>query len=156
MAARILLGVAVVGAVIAYAALSGLWVSTNGAWYQSLDQPPWQPPPWIFGLIWPYNFIVLMVAGVTIAATGQVGRAVAFTGVLAVSIACAVSWSYLFYGPHALTWATACLALAAALTVPLVILSWQERPWLGVILLPYQVWLALATSLSWWYAAHST
>ena len=46
---------------------SGLWVNTGDNWYRTLNQPAWQPPGYIFGIIWPYNFIVLGIAAVTIA-----------------------------------------------------------------------------------------
>ncbi|MFM8867600.1 MAG: tryptophan-rich sensory protein, partial [Ilumatobacteraceae bacterium] len=38
------------------------WVATDDGWYRSLTKPSWQPPDVIFGLIWPYNFIMLVAA----------------------------------------------------------------------------------------------
>jgi tryptophan-rich sensory protein len=34
------------------------------------------------------------------------------------------------------------------LTVPLVVIAWQARPWAGLVLVPYQAWLVVATFLS--------
>jgi len=51
----------------AYIIGSGLWVNTGDNWYRTLNQPAWQPPDFIFGIIWPYNFVVLGIAAVTIA-----------------------------------------------------------------------------------------
>ena len=48
-----------VAVTVAYAALSGTWVSTQPGWYASLPQPSWQPPPWIFGVMWPLNFLAV-------------------------------------------------------------------------------------------------
>jgi tryptophan-rich sensory protein len=56
-----------VALVFVYAIGSGLWVNTGDGWYRSLNQPAWQPPDFIFGIIWPYNFVVLGIAAVTIA-----------------------------------------------------------------------------------------
>jgi tryptophan-rich sensory protein len=53
--------------VFIYVIGSGLWVNTGDGWYRSLNQPAWQPPDFIFGIIWPYNFVVLGIAAVTIA-----------------------------------------------------------------------------------------
>jgi tryptophan-rich sensory protein len=61
-----LLSVIGVATVFVYAIGSGLWVNTGDNWYRSLNQPPWQPPDFIFGLIWPYNFVVLGIAAVTV------------------------------------------------------------------------------------------
>ena len=60
--------------VFVYAIGSGLWVNTGDNWYRSLNPPSWQPPDFIFGIIWPYNFIVLGIAAVTIAQKASAGR----------------------------------------------------------------------------------
>jgi tryptophan-rich sensory protein len=141
----------VIAAVIAYAVLSGVWVGTDSTWYRSLEQPSWQPPPWVFGVIWPYNFVALTVVASVVAwqSTGlRVGALLVF---LIASIATALAWAYLFYVPHDLTTAAIALSAAAALTVPIVVIAFLTGPLWGALLLPYQVWLALAASLSWGY-----
>ena len=55
-----------IGLVLLYAGGSNYWNRQDG-WYQSLTQPSWQPPGFVFGLIWPYNFIVIGIALYTIA-----------------------------------------------------------------------------------------
>lgn len=149
---RALIAVLVIGAVIGYAVMSGVWVNTSGGWYQSLTQPAWQPPPWVFGLIWPYNFLVLIVVGVAMALGAPLGQAWAYLGLLIASAALAIGWAYLFYVPHALMPAAVCLTAAALLTMPLVAISFLGRGWLAALLVPYQIWLFLAASLSWGYA----
>jgi tryptophan-rich sensory protein len=141
--------------VILYAVGSGRWVSTGSAWYLSLEQPWWQPPPWVFGLIWPYNFIMLMVAGIVVSRSAPSGRVIAFLALLATTVALAIGWAYLFYGPHELVWAAIALTGAAVLTLPVVGIAFGQALWLGLVLLPYQVWLFLAASLSWGYVAKS-
>ena len=142
----------VIVAVIAYAVLSGLWVGTDSGWYRSLEQPAWQPPPWVFGLIWPYNFVALAVVSSVISwrASGvQVSALVVF---LVFSIASAMAWAYLFYVPHELTTAAIALTAAAVLTIPIVLIAFLTGPVWGALLIPYQIWLAIAASLSWGYA----
>jgi len=141
----------VIAAIITYALLSGVWVGTDGSWYRSLEQPPWQPPPSVFGLIWTYNFVALAVVSSVVvwqAVPQRVGVLIFF---LASSIASALAWAYLFYVPHELASAAIALSAAAVLTVPIVIIAFLTRPLLGALLLPYQIWVALAASLSWGY-----
>lgn len=140
-------------AVIAYAGLSGVWVSTDQGWYLSLDKPWWQPPPAVFGLIWPYNFAVLIGVGIVLALNAAPGKVVAFLVLLVVSVVFAVTWAYQFYVPHALIAAAVSLTLAALVTLPITVLAFTERWWAGALLVPYQVWLCLAASLSWGYVA---
>lgn len=137
--------------VIGYAVGSGRWVSTGSAWYLSLEQPAWQPPPVVFGLAWSYNFLALAVVGVSMAAWASPARVAAFLGFLAVTIALAIGWAYLFYVPHALVASAVALTACALLTIAPVVLAFAERTWLGVVLLPYLAWLAIASSLAWGY-----
>ena len=146
---------AAIAIVIVYAVGSGVWVSTGGAWYAGLSQPAWQPPPWVFGLIWPYNFIAIAVVGSVISWTAAPARVVAFLSLLAITVTSAIAWAYLFYVPHELTWAAIALTTAAVLTAPVTVIAFAERWWLGAALVPYQVWVALAASLSWGYALDS-
>ena len=56
-----------------------------------------------------------------------------------------------FYVPHELTWAAITLTSAAVLTLPITVIAFAERWWLCALLVPYQVWVGLAASLSWGY-----
>jgi tryptophan-rich sensory protein len=40
------------------------------------------------------------------------------------------------------------LAVTALLTIPMVAIAFQTKAWFGLILIPYQLWLIVATSLS--------
>lgn len=153
MTRTLLLGAGFVGTVVVYAVLSGLWVSSDSGWYAGLPRPPWQPPDWVFGAIWPLNFLALLVAGIVLARQAP-GRALPVLGVLVVSVAFALGWAYLFYVPHALLAAAVSLAAAASLTWVILVMSARLVPWTGLLLTPYAVWVTLATTLAFWYAAN--
>jgi benzodiazapine receptor len=150
---RVIAVVVAVALVVAYAVGSGRWVTTGSAWYLSLEQPAWQPPPAVFGLAWSYNFIVLGIVGVAMALQAPPVRVSGYLVAFAVSIALAIGWAYLFYVPHSLVASAAALTLAAVVTVIPVALAFAERAWMGWLLVPYLAWLAIATSLSWGYVA---
>lgn len=150
---RVIAVAAVIVTIVVYAVGSGVWVSTGSAWYLALEKPGWQPPPWVFGVIWPYNFVALAVVGSMIAWTAVPARVIAVIALLAVTVALAIAWAYLFYVPHELTWSAMALTSAAVLTLPITVIAFAERWWLGLLLVPYQAWVALAASLSWGYVA---
>lgn len=152
MAGRTLAAIVAVGIVIAYAGLSGVWVSTNTGWYLSLPRPPWQPPDAVFGLAWAYNFTILVVIGVVLALRMPPRPLAAYLIVFAASVMAAILWAWLFYVPHELVAAAISLTACALLTLPMVVLAWREAWWCGALLLPYQAWLVTASSLSWGYA----
>ena len=149
---RVLAALAAVRRLVVYAVGSGVWVSTNPGWYAGLARPSWQPPDVVFGLIWPYNFIALAVVGVIVAQRGSAGQVGAWLGIAVVSVVCALSWAYLFYVPHQLTASAVALAGAAALTAVLVVVTWTVTRGGAVALLPYLIWVGLATSLAVGYA----
>lgn len=151
-AARMVTLVASVAIVALYAIGSLWWVRAGDDWYQQLDRPGWQPPDVVFGLIWPYNFAVLLAAGVAVAVHGTgAARSVWLAG-LASSVVAALAWARLFYVSHSL-WAAAIALLVATLaTVPIVAAAHVTRTWAGAVLVPYQIWLALAASLAVGYA----
>lgn len=153
MSRAVLVGTVWIVVVVAYAGLSSYWVSSDSGWYAGLAKPPWQPPDWVFGVIWPLNFLALGIAGVVLARADS-RRAVPVLVVLAVSVALALAWSYLFYVPHALTASAVALGAAALLTWVVLAMSARVVGWTGLLLTPYAVWVTLATSLAVWYAAN--
>lgn len=153
MTARIIAVAVALGLVAAYAVLSGVWVSTGSAWYLALPKPAWQPPDAVFGLAWSYNFTVLAVVGVVLALRLPPGPLIGYLVAFAASVVCAVLWAWLFYVPHHLVPAAISLTLCALITVVMVVIAWREAWWWGALLLPYQAWLIVATSLSWGYVA---
>lgn len=153
MTLRVVGAVAAVAIVLIYALGSGRYVATNTAWYLSLEAPPWQPPNAVFGLAWTYNFIVLGIVGVLMALRAEARIATAYLIVFAISVVLALAWSYLFYEPHQLMAAAVALSLCALVTVPMVVLAFVQQPLLGWLLIPYQLWLVIASSLSWGYWA---
>jgi benzodiazapine receptor len=138
--------------VAVYALGSRAWVDSGDAWYRQLEEPAWQPPDPVFGIAWSYNFLMLAVVGFFIAAHASGQQRATWFIVFTISVAAALAWAYLFYVRHELWGAAIALACAAALTVVLTGTAWKVRWWLGVLMLPYVIWVCLATSLSARYA----
>jgi translocator protein len=138
--------------VVAFAALANAWNGHDPGWYDALRRPSFQPPDVVFALMWPLSFALLLVVGLTAVRTAPAGTAWTATGVLAASVALALGWAWLFYVPHQLAGAAACLAGAAALTWALLVVVARLEPWAGLALAPYALWLTVATALSVSYA----
>ena len=138
--------------VLIYIVGSGLWVNTGDNWYRSLNQPSWQPPDFIFGVIWPYNFVVLAIASVIISSRLSSVLTVTWLSIFAVTVAAALTWAYQFYVPHNLSFASIALFATAALTLPLVAIAFKASVPMGIALLPYQGWVITASFLSYTYS----
>ena len=147
--------VGVLGTVIIaiYVIGSGRMVATDAQWYRSLPRPSWQPPSSVFGIIWPYNFAMLVTATWLVASRLSTANQMIWLLSLALSVTAALTWAWLFYVPHSLLAAGFALVLATVFTVPLLVIAFRVSPVLGLAFLPYQLWIAVATSLAFSYAS---
>jgi tryptophan-rich sensory protein len=73
----------------------------------------------------------------------------------AASVTAALVWAYQFYVPHNLSVAAIALAMAALLTLPVLYLTFKASLLIGFLLVPYQVWVAIAATLAWGYSTRN-
>lgn len=139
--------------VLIYAFGSGIWVSSSPGWYASLIRPSWQPPSAVIGLIWPYNFTVLGIASYQVSRSLSKFGNITWLVFFGLSIAAALTWAYQFYVPHNFFYASIALTSAAVLTIPVLLLTFRATLTMGLLLVPYQIWVAIAASLAWGYLA---
>ncbi len=149
MSFRTALAASGIALVLAYAIGSGLWVNTGDNWYANLNKPSWQPPDFVFGIIWPYNFIVLGIAATVIGQRASKPAAFTYIAFFALSVIAALTWAYLFYNPHNLTGASIALTSTALLTIPMTYILFTISIPMAIAVMPYQVWVAIAAALSW-------
>jgi tryptophan-rich sensory protein len=147
-AGQVAVAAGVVGVVAAYAGFSARWTADDPSWYARLPRPSWQPPDVVFGVIWPLNFVALVVSGVTVALQSAPRDGLSWLALFAASVALALGWAHEFYVPHRLGRAAWLLAGAAVLTWLLVVVTARAVPWAGWVLVPYALWLTVATSLA--------
>ena len=140
--------------VLLYAGGANYWNKQDG-WYQSLNQPSWQPPGFVFGLIWPYNFIVIGIALWVISSKASPALVAAAVGLFAISVIVALRWSYLFYEVHDFRGATISLFTTAILTIPFLAITFSQSIKVGIALIPYQIWIFTAAALNASYASNN-
>ena len=137
--------------VVVYVVGSGLWVNTGDSWYNNLNRPTWQPPGFIFGIIWPYNFVVLGIAAFVVGQRASKPVAFTYLAFFALSVAAALVWAFQFYRPHNFTAAAIALTATAVLTIPMSYILFTISLPIAIAVMPYQVWVAIAATLSWTY-----
>jgi translocator protein len=150
---RNVVGIIGTAIIAVYAIVSGRWVATDAEWYRLLPRPAWQPPSYVFGIIWPYNFAMLIVATWLVASRLSSTHQLVWLTFLTLSVMAALTWAHLFYVPHSLLASAFALVLATLFTIPLLVIAFRVSPALGVAFVPYQLWLAIATSLAFGYAS---
>ena len=149
MSFRTVIAASGIAIVLIYVIGSGLWVNTGDNWYTNINKPSWQPPGFIFGIIWPYNFIVLGIAATVIGQRASKPAAFTYIAFFALSVIAALTWAYLFYRPHNLTGAALALTSTALLTIPMTYILFTISIPMAIAVMPYQVWVAIAAALGW-------
>lgn len=146
--AQLGLGAAVALLIVLYAVLAVRWTGSGSSWAATLARPSWQPPDIVFGVVWPLNFVAMAVAGAAVVSTAPLADVALWLVLFAASVALAVGWARAFYVHHRLGRAALLLIGAAALTWGLVAVTEGLVGWAGWVLVPYAVWLTVASSLA--------
>lgn len=126
----------------------------TGAWYQTLVKPAWQPPGWLFGVVWSVLFVMIAISAIT--AWKAMKRDLHFGLTFDFFILNAFLnffWSFLFFNQHALEAATLEAALLAFTVYVLMYLIWPASKKAALLLLPYALWVTFATYLTYTVAS---
>ncbi len=98
---------------------------------------------------------MLGIAAVNVAQSLNRNQTLIWLGFFAASIAAALTWAYQFYVPHNLSVAAIALVTAALLTIPVLFLTFKASLLIGTLLVPYQIWVIIASTLAWGYSTRN-
>ena len=126
----------------------GSWLMDNGPlsnWYTNLNQAPWTPPGWIFGVAWT---IIMLCFSVYLSKLFTVIKTKQLITVYILQVILNVSWNFIFFNLHQVLFALMTIIL---LTVVIFYMFFKYKKTannISFLLLPYMVWLLIATSLN--------
>ncbi|WP_411895473.1 TspO/MBR family protein [Winogradskyella sp. A2] len=118
----------------------------NEIWYKSLNKAPWTPPGWLFGVAWTVIMICFSIY-LSFLFTLRKSKFVIFIFIIAFLLN--VSWNYVFFNQHFTSIAFFNL-IALTLVIIYLFISFgdDELSKMKYLLLPYILWLCIATSLN--------
>ena len=119
-----------------------------GPWYRSLTKPSWNPPDWVFPIAWTtiYLFIIASVGGVWNVATSSEKTLILW--VVGINLVLNLLWSFLFFAMRKPLWALLEVALLWLSIVGMMIVFFTIKPFYCWLLLPYLLWVSIATLLN--------
>ncbi|MEU8814764.1 TspO/MBR family protein [Actinoplanes sp. NPDC048796] len=132
-------------AVFVAAAIGGLGVAGTSTEYNSLQQPAWAPPSWLFGPVWTVLYVMIALAG------WLVWQRAGFTRPLWLYTAQLVLnaiWTPLFFGAGQYGLAFADIAVLWLLIGATVVTFWKVHRGAALLLLPYWAWVTYASALN--------
>ena len=118
-------------------------------WYAGLKKPPYTPPNWAFGPVWTTLYILM---GISVFLVWQKGLAtpgvmLAFT-LFWVQLAFNALWSVIFFGRKSKGGGVIVIAILWLLILATMIASFRVSVWAGALLVPYIVWVSIASYLN--------
>lgn len=118
----------------------------SSAWYLLLNQAPWTPPGWVFGIAW---FTIMLCFSFYLASLIRIIDSVKFWAIYTVQCSLNISWNYVFFN---LQKTVAGLIIISLLTVVMVFYFYkfknQQLKYTKYLLSPYILWLFIASSLN--------
>lgn len=136
---------------IVLAGLAMGWVSNSGmdnGWYAALTKPAFQPPSWLFGVMWTTLYALMGLAVAVIWSEAPTRRRTTALILFFIQLALNYTWSPTFFGAQMID--VALLLLGAILVAALITAKsfGSIRPVAGWLMLPYLLWLCLAVALN--------
>ncbi|MDF2803668.1 MAG: TspO protein [Anaerocolumna sp.] len=129
--------------------LSGLLSGNQGAVYQSIQLPPYSPPPWLFGVVWPILYILMGIGAYIIyisSASNQDKNIALIT--YALQLLVNFSWSIVFFRFQEFGWAVVVLALLMFLVALTLTFFYKINKIAAILIIPYFIWLLIAYYLN--------
>ena len=127
----------------------GSWLMNNGPetdWYLNLKKAPWTPPGWVFGAAWT---TIMICFSIYLANLFSVRKSKFIIIIFIIALILNISWNYVFFNQHQITLGLINI-IALTLTIIYFFISFGDDKIskLRYLLLPYIIWLCLATSLN--------
>ncbi|WP_420822781.1 TspO/MBR family protein [Sphingomonas mesophila] len=133
-----------IGSLMGYLSNSGF---ENG-WYAGLDKPSFQPPGWAFGVVWTILYTLMGIALAMILSEPDSAMRRTALALFGVQLGLNFGWSPIFFGAQMIDLALVVIVIMLLTAAATANLFRRLRPVAGWLLLPYLLWLCLATALN--------
>ena len=114
---------------------------SDWSWYESLNKPPFNPPNYLFGIVWPVLYILMAIVSYL--------NAHKIFILYIMQIILNGLWSWLFFVLQSTAFAFLNIVLLIFLNVLILKQIRQDKAWLSVLLYsPYLIWICFASILN--------
>ena len=145
-------------------AVGGSVVTSAGmGWYDTLTLPSFTPPGSVIGMVWTIIFILSTISALIFwnihQPWGKLKRGIGFATTIVLFLINGFLnfyWSVLFFQQHNLSAAVWEAVVLDLTVIGLMVMIWPKSRWASLLLLPYVLWTAFASFLSWNVAALNT
>lgn len=118
-------------------------------WYVTLIRPDWAPPNWVFPVVWTTLYILMALALFLVWRMGlETKQSKVAVAVFLVQLAINAMWSIVFFGYHSIFGGLVLVILLWITILANIIVFYRVSKWAGILLLPYIIWVSIASYLN--------
>ena len=126
----------------------GSWLIGPGAtssWYIELNKAPWTPPGWVFGAAWTTIMLFFSIYLTQIFSYHSTKKLkIVFT----IQVFLNIIWNYIFFNQHLISLGLISIVLLTGILFYMFFAFKTRHKFTKFLLLPYMVWLVIASSLN--------
>lgn len=133
----------------------GSWLMSNGpmtSWYLELQKAPWTPPGWVFGAAWT---IIMICFSIYLSELFKNHYTHKILLLFIIQVILNVGWNYVFFNQHQITGGLIVIVLLTSLIFYYFFTFKKGVKNYSYLLLPYMIWLCIATSLNLYILIHN-
>ena len=126
----------------------GSWLMDSGpstAWYLDLNQAPWTPPGWVFGVAWT---TIMICFSIYMAFLYEKQKSNQLIGLFVFQFILNVSWNFVFFNKHLVAFGLIIIVLLTLLTFYFLLKYKSVLKLKSILIIPYCLWLCIASSLN--------
>ncbi len=121
----------------------------NGyAWYSQLKKPSWSPPGWLFGPVWTFLYILIVISfGKVFWMTWKKEIALMVALPFVLNLIFNFAFTSLQFGLRNNYLAAVDILLILGTLIWAMLAIYPHAPWISYVQIPYLLWVLFATSL---------
>lgn len=122
---------------LAVSGFGGTITATSfGTWYQVLEKPPFNPPDWVFALVWTTLHILMGIAAWRVWRLGRSETGRTALAVFAVQLVLNLAWSFLFFGLQRIGWGLVEIVVLFLAIIANAFMFWRIGRLAGMLFVP--------------------
>lgn len=121
-------------------------------WYDTLTKPPLTPPGYVFPIVWSILYVLIAISFIAHLSTRDTQN---YLGLIlfGIQLLLNISWTPAFFQARQLGWSLVIILLMWVFILLTIIEFYKVYPISAYLLVPYLIWVSIATYLNayiWW------
>ncbi|MDA9356945.1 tryptophan-rich sensory protein [Flavobacteriaceae bacterium] len=137
---------------ILYAGTLLMAENSTSDWYKNLEKAPWSPQGWVFGFAWTFlmSFFAIYLAKLSL-----ITKSSKLIALVLLQYFLNVIWNYIFFNQHDVILGLIDITLLTFVVTYIFFKNISIMKTYSLLILPYFIWLLIATSLNLYIAIYN-